>query len=588
MKKIFYTLLFLSFIINLNGQNLTGNNVTLTDPDPNLILNATSAGQYIDNNGTNQGWPRIKFRAYDALGGPLLDKWDLTYSARDNNFYFYNRTQSATQLHFEDSGDTFFPSGRLGIGIGTNTVPTATLQIKNPTSYNTVLEVGPAGDSHSYFRLDKHAGKDGGILFTEDRNLKYQLVNGTNGNFDIYSYSKSANVFSIQQTTGYLGLGTTTPGRELHINSATGSQIKLESTSNGAWSGLEWSANNGGFDAYSGILDNDGRYFVDVNSDGEDLTILQNGNLGVGTNSPNFRLDVNGQIGVKGQRLLDDNGSSLLMGDLAGGDGYRALTLRAGDQDRIYINTSGNVGIGTNGPTAKLDVNGTAIISGLTTLNNSLTISSNGHTTINNVTTLNNDVSINGTMTFGQTSSIPAAAISHYTNGYLYMKGGISGTIIADDGAINTVRIADGSNGYFMVETGDGTEKFRINSSGNVGIGTSSPQEKLAVDGSILAKKVRVSTAGADWPDYVFSPNFKLKTLSELETYIKTNKHLPEVPSAKEVEKEGLDLGKMDATLLKKVEELTLYLIEVNKNQEKLIKEVEELKKENEKLKGNK
>ena len=113
---------------------------------------------------------------------------------------------------------------------------------------------------------------------------------------------------------------------------------------------------------------------------------------------------------------------------------------------------------------------------------------------------------------------------------------------------------------------------------GNIGIGTTTPTEKLSVDGTVLAKKVRVSLAGADWPDFVFEPNFKLRTLNELEAYVQANKHLPEVPTAKEVEKDGLDLGKMDATLLQKVEELTLYLIQENKDKEELRKENQELK----------
>lgn len=100
---------------------------------------------------------------------------------------------------------------------------------------------------------------------------------------------------------------------------------------------------------------------------------------------------------------------------------------------------------------------------------------------------------------------------------------------------------------------------------GNVGINTTNPHELLSVNGTILAKQVKVSTQAADWPDYVFSKNYNLKNIYDIESFIKTNKHLPDVPSAKSVEENGVDLGKMNKILLQKVEELTLYLIQQQK-----------------------
>lgn len=98
---------------------------------------------------------------------------------------------------------------------------------------------------------------------------------------------------------------------------------------------------------------------------------------------------------------------------------------------------------------------------------------------------------------------------------------------------------------------------------GNLGIGTLNPQEKLSVNGKIRAKEIKVEATG--WPDYVFKLDYKLNTLPELEAYIKANGHLPEVPSAAVVEKEGVALGEMNKILLKKIEELTLHLIEKDK-----------------------
>jgi hypothetical protein len=109
-----------------------------------------------------------------------------------------------------------------------------------------------------------------------------------------------------------------------------------------------------------------------------------------------------------------------------------------------------------------------------------------------------------------------------------------------------------------------------VSNSGYVGIGTTSPDEKLTVKGKIHAQEVRVDMLGPLVPDYVFANDYKLKSLQEVEAYIKQNNHLPEIPSAQEIEKNGLMLAEMNMSLLKKVEELTLYIIEQNKRIEKL------------------
>ena len=98
---------------------------------------------------------------------------------------------------------------------------------------------------------------------------------------------------------------------------------------------------------------------------------------------------------------------------------------------------------------------------------------------------------------------------------------------------------------------------------------------KLAVSGGILTEKVRVATKGTPfWADFVFESTFKLKSLKEVEDFIKENKHLPDVPSTSDVTKNGIDLAETQAILLQKIEELTLYVIQQQKDINKLKKRI--------------
>jgi hypothetical protein len=102
-----------------------------------------------------------------------------------------------------------------------------------------------------------------------------------------------------------------------------------------------------------------------------------------------------------------------------------------------------------------------------------------------------------------------------------------------------------------------------ITKDGSIGIGTVTPHEALSVNGTIRSKEVKVETA--NWPDYVFKPAYQLTSLSSVKAYIDQNQHLPEMPSEQDVAKNGVNLGDMDKLLLQKVEELTLYLINKDK-----------------------
>lgn len=273
-------------------------------------------------------------------------------------------------------------------------------------------------------------------------------------------------------------------------------------------------------------------------------------NVGIGTPTPQANLDIfRGFDGVQtkafkmfyqgswgtapyasGFRFLDiessEGGKILQLNGYGIGIGYDPPNY--GSSDKLYIN--GNVGIGTASPNAKLE------------------ISSN--TDYNHLSLTKNTIE-------GQKGS-GIVFRNLVNNGELSEIAGIQAKLL--DGGAGSVK---GSLSLYTKNDEIKIEAVTISSQGNMGIGTTTPNAKLAVNGKIRAQEIKVETA--NWPDYVFEEGYQVGTLEELERYIKANKHLPEMPSAKEAEANGVELGEMNKLLLKKVEELTLHLIEKDK-----------------------
>lgn len=232
---------------------------------------------------------------------------------------------------------------------------------------------------------------------------------------------------------------------------------------------------------------------------------------------------------------------------------FRALEINAASGYQIYAGGTGTsylggkLGIGVTAPLYPLDVA--------------------GHISARPVGATPSNLHTNrGRLCFSGTPTDPNHTIY---NNFLNLDGeGVWDGMKVNAGFGYWVRIGN-VNGQIPVTA------LYINNRGKIGINTTANTTyELAVEGTIGARRVKVSAAA--WADYVFDTAYRLAPLQEVEKYVQKNKHLPEVPSATEVVKNGVDVGDNQVLLLKKIEELTLYIIEQNKKQEALTRKVEE------------
>ena len=376
----------------------------------------------------------------------------------------------------------------------------------------------------------------------------------------------------IYHLNGNIGIGTTVPNTKLEVmsnnhndifsikrnNSSQGNTFDFRITSSPNGSGH---LNTRSLTIMAKDHSADIAFLTDPSNTLPALTVKSNNRVGIGTASPLHSLQVQGEFlldvyNTTGNETgiffregfsttnkynlsilaIDHNGSGSTPDGLSinAYDGISFSTNSNSRNERMRIARNGNVGIGTNNPTTKLQ------------------IESSG-----NVAKFGNN---------------------NYEDQYITVRntgaGAMFGLSPNNDGGALQLQAGDNKGIRFRVDGsgwGTGIMAMQIARDGKIGIGIELPAATLDVNGDALihgkieSTRVKVTQNPGNWPDYVFEPNYELRSLDSLEEYINTNQHLPEVPSAAIVEKEGIDLGNMDATLLKKVEELTLYLIDQNK-----------------------
>ncbi|PKP43589.1 MAG: hypothetical protein CVT95_12060, partial [Bacteroidetes bacterium HGW-Bacteroidetes-12] len=266
------------------------------------------------------------------------------------------------------------------------------------------------------------------------------------------------------------------------------------------------------------------------------------GNVGIGTSSPQYKLDIFGNVNITGDSVnvsYSDKGHLYVSGKVVArtyaSNSSLLLEAPVGFERARIDDITGYFGIGTPNPIEKLHINRNDHYPVFTKIQNN-----NGYI----------NIGFNGV--HGIINSDQDILINWYSGKNVIIGGG--GDDLPATGDLIAIH-----NTYLATREG-----------GKVGIGTIEPQYKLDVVGTIRGCKVKANDLSS-WCDYVFYDNYKLMPLNTLEQFIKQNHHLPEIPTEVEVLENGIDLGEMNMKLLKKIEQLTLYIIE----QDKRIKQLE-------------
>jgi hypothetical protein len=317
------------------------------------------------------------------------------------------------------------------------------------------------------------------------------------------TWQSGSGTLYVNPTTTDVGIGTTSPGVRLDVSSTTSEAIRLNGNTGASTSFVA------SYLIAQANTDYRGRgLFLPT----ADATANNSWFVGVPYTGAGF------QIGNSGIHTMEHSGGPYTLSSA-----------------KLFINPSGNVGIGTTSPTEKLAVVGNIDM----TAGNSPRIYMGG---------------VSG-------GNFGLAYSSTYPNyGIYYLEGTPDRIVLSPDGGGST-----GSN-------------FVVLGNGNVGIGTRTPDYKLDVLGTIRATEVKVATG---WSDFVFDKDYSLRSLDEVKSYIEENKHLPDVPSAKEIQDGGLSVAEMMTKQMQKIEELTLYVIEQKKQIDEMKEELAEIKKNN-------
>lgn len=534
------------------------------------------------------------------------------YDTDTNSFWYYNGSGwieltvggSGTNYWAIDGSSNIYNTNGGKISVGTTAIGPGSLNIKS--NLNAVgLFMSESGTTLTDF-LFSGIYTGGGTTSTRFG----QLLANLGGGFQIGNQSNAPLMFQAYNAermritpAGYVGINTSTPTSQLEVKTVTGFAGITHTDGNIRLSTLLNSASSAAF----GTSSNHPLFFYTNNTFPPAMTISTASNVGVGGSLATEKFET---FTADNNHGIVHSAAGISVGTYIGGGGgwvgtktnhplYLYAFNRAGTDNMIAILPNGKVGVGTSGPSEKLTiltptnnyglnhtdgnvqmvsfVGGSTITAGWmgTKSNHPLGFFTNG-TGSAMMILQNGSVGIS---TITPTSRLHIVANSSTAYAQLFLEESDN-----DYARLNfkTTNAVNSGNNFWTIATYNAntrsSEKMNfynnatgdlmtITGEGNVGIGTTNPTYKLSVNGNIRSKEVIVETG---WADYVFDEKYKLAPLQEVEKFIQQNNHLPNIPSAKEVEEKGLSVGDMQKRMMEKIEELTLYVIEQQKEIEKL------------------